>query len=326
LAGLLVLSKYGLTVNAVAKTYLIASLIVCVPLMVFGAWLIKPILWRGTKALIQRFIVDLGQLFITNWLYLLHCGLDLYLLQLLMSSVEVGLYSAALKLVIALGMLPFLFLMSVTPEMTRRTFVSDFIFVRRFWVDATRMFALSAGGLVVFILIMADYIIHLAYGSTYEPATIVLRILSISLIPRFLQTVIQSLLFAAGRYKDLIRGFAVGLLVQAIGGLILISYFGPEGAAVAFLMAECATLVSFSVFANRAFGRPSLLVIGKVFIWLVATVSVTFFGLQLKLPVTLLLSSVTIFCLLLSYYLGCISLRDIQLGKSMWVEFLQGKA
>ena len=322
---LLVLSRRGLTIASVAEAYLITCLVIAMLLMLMGMRLIRPALWRWTKAFMQELLINTGLQFVINWLYMLHLTLDLFFLQFLRGSVEVGEYNAAFKIVIVLRVLPLLVLMGVVPEISRRVAASDFAFVRRIWTASTRILLLIAGGFVVSILVLASSIIPLAYTSQYDRAINVLMVLSISIFPLFLQSIIQSLLYAGGRYRDLIWGIGIGLLVQATGDLFLISHFGPEGAALAFFMAECATLVCFAKFAVRAFGGPSVSVIGKALICSLAAFGMTLVGLRVHLPAALLLGSVIIFYLVLSYYLGCISMRDIQFGRSMLEEFFLDK-
>jgi O-antigen/teichoic acid export membrane protein len=326
LAGLFIMFGDGITISAVANVYLVTSLMVTVPLVLAGIWLIKPVSLGWTKSLFRRSLSDVGQLFVANWLLTLHWTLDLYLLQILLSSKDVGIYNAAFKLVVVFRILPLVIMMSVVPEITRRAIISDFAFIKELWITCNRILLSVAGLLVLTILVLADNIIQLVYSLEYERSTSVFMLLSISLFPLILQSITQSLLYAVGRYQHLNWGLTVGLLVQAIADYVLIVNFGLEGAAIAFFMGECVILACFAVFAIRIFGRPSLAIIGKILLCSLGAIVLSMIGLQYQIPSTLSLSCVITTYLLLLYFMGCISMHDIQLGKSLLVELIRGKA
>jgi O-antigen/teichoic acid export membrane protein len=150
-------------------------------------------------------------------------------------------------------------------------------------------------------------------------------ILSISIFPLFLQSVAQSLLYASGRYKDLNWGLGVGLLVQAIVDVLLITNFGLKGAATAFLVAESVIFVCFTAFAIRAFGRVQVAVAGKIMACALAAIILTMFGLRYHVSVPLVFISALTFYLLALFSLRCITARDFQFGKSMLATILQGR-
>ena len=324
--ALLALSTKGLTVGTVAKAYLVTSLIVAIPVVLAASWIVKPSRWGG-KELLQSSIVDVGQLFAVNWLYMLHWTLDLYLLQFLRGAADVGIYNAAFKLVILSRILPSLILMSVIPETARRTAAADFACLRRVWMNSTRVLLLLGGALVLAALVFANSLVRVAYSAAYTEAITVLMILSLAVFPIFSQVVIQSLFFAAGRYIEIIKAVTAGIVMQVIGGFVLIPYLGPKGAAIAFVIAECAILGCLLAFSVRVLGRPSgAAVIGKVLLASFASVCVALIGLRLHVIPSVLLASIITLYFTLSYSLGCISVRDLSFGRSILQDIVRGSA
>ena len=324
LIGLFLLSRGGLTINTVAEVYLGVYVSFGVLFLFIGMRLVKPLFPWWPAFPVRRFLVDLGQLMAANWLIMLHLTVELYLLQLLLGSEEVGLYNAAFKLVIVFRMLPLLLMMSLVPEISRRAAASDLAFIRQVWVNCARILLLVAGMLALAFLSLAHPLIGLAYSAEYGRAVSVLMILSFSLFPLFMQSVTQSLLYAAGRYRDINLGFGLGLVVQVIADLALISLLGLEGAAVAFFVAECATFTVLAVFAVRAFGKPRASLVGKTLACSLVAICLVLIGSRLPIPVGLLFGSVATFYLLLSFSLGCICPQDVQLSKSLLTTLLGG--
>jgi len=325
LLSLFTIAGQGLTIGKIASAYMTTALLVCTPIMIAGAWKIKPLL-SVSVTLLRRFLIDCGHLFLTNWLYLLHLGLDLYVLQVLRSSSEVGVYSAALKLVVTLGMFPLLLFASLTPELTRRAASGDFEYVRNIWLTAARSLTILSGALALFLFIMSDKIIHIAYGDTYAATGKVLRVLCIALVPRFIQVVSQSLLFVAGEYVELNRGFGFGVVVQASVCMLLVPGLGPRGAAIAFIAAECATLMSLSRSAFRVFGKPSLSALIKTVVSVIAAIVFGVLLLACDLSAQLTFCAAASFYLLLAYLSGCFSLQDLRSCRSLLAGMLGRRA
>jgi len=316
---LLILFGHEVTISTVANLYLNSSLIITVPLILGGILLIKPVSLWWPESFIRSSFIDIGQLFIVNWQLTLHWTIELYLLQILLGSRDVGLYNAAFKLIAVFRILPSVLMMSLVPEVARRAAISDFVFIRETWETSTRILLSAAGLLIPIILVFADDIVLLVYSSEYERSTIVFMILSASLFPFFMQSVIQSLIYAMGHYQKLNWGLAAGLLVQALAGYVLIFNFSLEGAAISFIIGECTILAFFYFFAVGIFGRPSTAFIGNIVISSLVTMAFTILGLQYRIPSILLFGAVIIAYCLLLYFLRCISVHDIQIVKSLLI-------
>ncbi len=99
-------------------------------------------------------------------------------------------------------------------------------------------FAASVGA-----LLLAQFVLTLTYGATYQPATLILQILTFTLIPATQNSLLIIYLYAQGDEKFVNLLMGVGIVINLSLCFWLIPNWGPAGAALALLMAE--TLLYF---------------------------------------------------------------------------------
>lgn len=101
-------------------------------------------------------------------------------------------------------------------------------------------------------LLLAQPIITFTYGSAYQPATLTLQILTLTLIPAGQNSLLIIYLYACGdeRFVNLLT--ALGIIVNLSLCFWFIPMWGPAGVALALLMAECGLYLPYKI---RAAGR-----------------------------------------------------------------------
>lgn len=323
LVGLVIGVRGGFSLLEVSAIYLVSYMSICLALVARAAWLIRPRLWAGDRLLLKSLTSDVFSLLSVNIIQSLHWSLELYFLQFLQSSAAVGLYNAAYKLVIVFRLAPSTIMMSLIPEVARRASDNDFDFIRRIWVSTTRLFIFLGGALAIIILPLADFIIRVSYSTGFERSSKVLILLTFAIFPLFLQSVTQSLLYAAGRYRDLRMGYGAGLLAQVVLDWLLIPRFGAEGAAGAFALTECVILACLALLGLRRFGLPPLGAIARIALPTVLAIAAVLVGMRLNVHPVFLVGGIGVSYLALSCLFGGISRQDIQWGRGLWVGFLQ---
>ncbi len=207
---------------------------------------------------------------------------DLLFLRFFRGSESVGYYAAAYTVVafcLNVGIAYGLSLLSVLSACRadagehRKLFETSLVHVFVFLIPVV------VGGAVV-----APSIVALVLGSTYAPAGDALRLLIWSLIPGVLCNVAVVGLLSVGREADVLRAFALTLVVVTVLDIALISRFGIAGAAVATILGESVRLALTLYAARRA--RIGGIVLGRLWRPLVAVSAMAFVLLMLE-PQTL---------------------------------------
>lgn len=158
-------------------------------------------------------------------------------LTLLTSPGPVGLFSAALKIVQMIDMIPFTLSIPLFPPFARLARESQerlFAMLTR----SLRLFMIVAAPVLVWVLALAPRLVDLMFGAAYADAVPTLRALAFC-IPFLFVTALYAYLFSAlerQRYYSLSSGCCV--LANLLLNLALIPAYGHFGAAVAAVAGE----------------------------------------------------------------------------------------
>jgi O-antigen/teichoic acid export membrane protein len=166
--------------------------------------------------------------------------LDIILLSLLSTASEVALYGLAFKVVSALLTVPFYVLITLAPEYARLTDNRERL--DQVVQKAFTAMQVSAAPILVLFIIFAPEITHLAGGSEFYGATVVLQILMLGVAVSYLSAIFGQVLISVNRQK-----WNLFLTLIAVGtnlalNLALIPLWGARGSAVAFVASEAVAL------------------------------------------------------------------------------------
>jgi len=168
--------------------------------------------------------------------------LDTVMLSLMKPPGDVGIYSAAYKILESLIFFPSMFVGLLMPLLSKYALSDELEFKRvaQKGLDLLIIFAvpLAAGG-----LILANSIINLIAGPGFADSAGVLKILIFATAIIFLSALFSNMLIALGKQKALAKIYAVGALTNFSVNLFLIPRFSYWGAASSTLLTE--TLVVF---------------------------------------------------------------------------------
>jgi O-antigen/teichoic acid export membrane protein len=107
------------------------------------------------------------------------------------------------------------------------------------------------------IFILAQYALVFLYGQeSFVDATLVLRIYSITVILRAVIHALGQVLIAGMRERDTLSIVLVGIVLNVVLGVVLISQFGMLGAAVAGLLVTFVDMFLHYYFIRRLFSGP----------------------------------------------------------------------
>lgn len=164
---------------------------------------------------------------------------DILIISWMRSAEEVGVYSAVIRIVQLLYLVPSIIQFSILPTLSR--FAADhekfrYALERTLGVIFLVSIPLSLGGIV-----LGKELMGFVFGPAYVAGGLSFSILMGSLLFDYGGGVVSSAIFAYDRQKSLIVASAIGGIANVIFDLMLIPPFGIAGSAVATLLAQIAS-------------------------------------------------------------------------------------
>ena len=196
-------------------------------------------------ASVLRYSLPLG---VNGLLALTGLRLEVLAIEALRGGAEAGLFASALRLIEPLLLVPASIAAGAMPALTREAVAGEGPVRRRTAFSAALLAVPAAVGLAL----LAPGLLGLLFGTAYAGAALPLRILSLALVPLFMNSVLLHGLIAAGQVGRLPWLTALRLAAALLLAAALIPRFGPAGGAAGFLLAELVLLVSASRACTRA--------------------------------------------------------------------------
>lgn len=157
---------------------------------------------------------------------------DMLMLGWLKGADEVGLYSAAQKIVLLVYLFPGYLIVSLFPSLSRLAQADNERFRAIFEKGIKAMFLL-AFPLAVGGILLAPLIISFLYGDAYSPAAPAFTILLLTFFLVFPGTLISNAVFAYNRQKLFMGFIGLGALANVVLNYFLIPPYGIFGSAIA---------------------------------------------------------------------------------------------
>ncbi|MGI9658367.1 MAG: flippase [Gaiellaceae bacterium] len=229
------------TITLIALGYGVTSLIVA---FVVVRWAMVFVY----AALLQRFIVSLRcrWSFHTLWAQLVEvrafAGLSLLgglfarpeviILAAVVGTTQAGYYSAAMRVVLVWQIIPQTFMVNVFPVLSAayKKKADEF---KRIPEKASKYLLAITLPLAAGMIVAAEPIVELIYGSEFEPAVSVMRVLAIALPFFSVNSVLWRVLVARDKQGRVLGVFSVAVVMRLTLAIVLAVAFGALGAAVA---------------------------------------------------------------------------------------------
>lgn len=174
---------------------------------------------------------------ITGALGSLFTSADIIIISWFKTASDVGIYSAAVRIVQVLYVIPMIFQYSTLPLIARLANKDNerfrAIFERTLGVVLMASVPLALGGIVLGTPIMS-----LVFGAPYAPGGLSFKILMATMIFDFPLAIVSTAMFAYDRQKSLINSSIIGGTLNVALDLAFIPMFGMAGSAVATLIAQ----------------------------------------------------------------------------------------
>jgi O-antigen/teichoic acid export membrane protein len=180
--------------------------------------------------------------------------IDVFILEPVRGSVEVGYYSAAYKYIDGINLIPQYFTLAIFPLMSRFASSSRESLIRAYHLSL-RLMLLLALPLAVGTPFVAEELILFLAGEQFLPdSAIVLQLLIWFLPFSFINQVTQYVLIAINQQRQLTRAFVIGVLFNIITNLIFIPLYGYRAAAITTILSEWSLLIPFYLLVRQHLG------------------------------------------------------------------------
>jgi O-antigen/teichoic acid export membrane protein len=187
--------------------------------------------WEFQFAFARSLLHDMKYFAASSLLAALFARPEIIILSLVSTPVQVGLYSAALKLVDLWQIIPETYMINVFPVLSRAFARSDG--EPQFIQDKSVKYLLAVAlPLGVGMAVAADPIITLLYGPGFEPAVPLLQVLACTIPLYSLNGVLWRVLAARGRQNLVLRVQVITTVTRLAGGVLVIAWLTALGAAL----------------------------------------------------------------------------------------------
>lgn len=198
----------------------------------------------------RRLVLASLPLLASTGLALIFHRMDLLMLGKLELAAQVGLYTAAIRVIDSVVLVPRVLGTALYPALRQRL-EADPVVARQLLAESSRITLAVCSGIGVLVWVLAPRLLWLTPGPEFVPATEVLRLLSYGIVLQGLAHVVARLLLAVDAERDFLVAVSASLLVNFGLNLWLIPRMGIRGAAIATLVAYGMNISLYLVAAWR---------------------------------------------------------------------------
>lgn len=240
-AAMFALGIVALFLNPTAFTLMVVYTIGSGLGMIFAVWKMRKyfsnLISSFNKTLIKPTLTQAWPFGVAGLLSVVMLNTDTLMLGWMKSSEDVGLYSAAQRIILILYMLPGFVATSTFPVLSRLAKENTELF-KKIFEKTLRAVFLTVLPIVCGGILLAGPITIFIFGNEYAQTATALGILLFALLFVFPGTIVNNGLFAFNKQKYLMYSFAFGSIGNIILNAILIPKYGISGASVATIITQ----------------------------------------------------------------------------------------
>lgn len=199
------------------------------------------------KGLVRQLLKSSIPMTLSAVSFMLYGKIDQFMINALLGSKQLGLYSAAIKLYEGWLMFPYILVISLLPLLVKQKHKSSYAFEKSF----IRLVALILWGAIsVFIItyFFNEELILLTFGSDYTESSSVVVILFLAAVFTLMGTLTARYLNVEKLEKKLIKITIIALCINVFFNWYLIPRFGIDGAAYATLISMFCAFYVYDMF------------------------------------------------------------------------------
>ncbi len=199
----------------------------------------------------QHMLRESGPLMLNNLLATVFWRISQFVLRGATNPAALGIFSAGVKWLDGLNVIPAYFTLAIFPLMSRYAQAGKEALVKGYQLALQLLFVVALPIAVVFTF-AATPLIQLLGGAAYLPDSAdALRIMIWSIPIGFINSVTQYVLIAVNQQRFLTKAFIIGVAFTGLANLIFIPRFGYIAAAIIQIPAELALFIPFGIAVRR---------------------------------------------------------------------------
>ncbi len=201
---------------------------------------------------LQRHMLrESGPLMINNLLATVFWRISQFVLRGATTPAALGIFSAGVKWLDGLNVIPAYFTLAIFPLMSRYAQAGRESLVKSYRL-ALQLLFMVALPVAVFFTFAATPLIQILGGAAYLPdSATALRIMIWSIPIGFVNSVTQYVLIAVNQQRFLTKAFIIGVVFTALANLIFVPRFGYVAAAIIQIPAELSLFIPFAFAVHR---------------------------------------------------------------------------
>ncbi|MBN1246828.1 MAG: oligosaccharide flippase family protein [Anaerolineae bacterium] len=206
------------------------------------------------RILRREMIAESWPLMVNHLLATLFFKVDIFLMEFLLGSEPLGLYSIGYKFLDAAMVIPSMFTLALFPVISRQAH-DDRDALVRFYRLGTKILVLIALPLALIATVAGREMVLVLGGEQYLPgAMIALRLMAWSMPIGWINSITQYVLIAVDQQRYLTRAYLLGFGFSLVANLLLMPRFGYPASALLHILAELALFMPFLLGLRRQFG------------------------------------------------------------------------
>lgn len=202
--------------------------------------------WSFSKSLVKAAL----PLILASVFGVIAYRIDMVMLSAMKGDAAVGLYSAAYRLVEALGFIPLAFTTALFPVLSR-LHISSQDSLKFAYQKSFKYLLLVVLPIAVATTLVADRVILGIYSSGFSGSEVALRILVWAAPFTFLNLLLATTVISINRQDLITRVAGLSMVLNVIGNLLLIPKYGYAGASIATVVTGALACALYLYFVSR---------------------------------------------------------------------------
>jgi O-antigen/teichoic acid export membrane protein len=181
---------------------------------------------------------------------------DVFLMDIILGSIPLGLYSIGYKLLDALVVIPSMFTLALFPIISQQAQDDDKQKFVRFYRLGTKILVIIALPAAIITTLLAKEMVLILGGREYLPgAAIVLQLIAWSMPLSWFNGLTQYVLIALDEQRFLTRAYIWGFCFSFLANLVLMRRFGYSISAILHIFSELVLMIAFLIGIRKNLGN-----------------------------------------------------------------------